>query len=106
MEAVGKMEHPHIVRALDAGEEEGVQFLVMEYLAGIDVARIVRTIGPLPLADACEVIRQAALGLAHAHENDVIHRDVKPANLLAQMDGDRIVDVKITGELFGRLEQI
>lgn len=82
MEAVGKLEHPHIVRALDAGEENGIHFLVMEYLPGIDLNRVVRGVGQLTVADACEVVRQAALGLQHAHENDVIHRDVKPSNIM------------------------
>ncbi|MCU0880862.1 MAG: serine/threonine protein kinase, partial [Pirellulaceae bacterium] len=87
IEAVGKLEHPHIVRALDAGEDRGTHFLVMEYLAGIDVARLVRGLGPLGLPEACELVRQAALGLHHAHENDVIHRDVKPSNLMLLAGG-------------------
>ncbi len=87
MEAVGKLEHPHIVRALDAGEENGTHFLVMEYLAGIDLARLVRGLGRIELPDACETVRQAALGLHHAHQNDVIHRDVKPSNLMLLPSG-------------------
>jgi hypothetical protein len=87
IEAVGKLEHPHIVRALDAGEDKGTHFLVMEYLAGIDLARLVRGLGPIGLADACELIRQAALGLNHAHENNVIHRDVKPSNMMLLAGG-------------------
>jgi hypothetical protein len=87
IEAVGKLEHPHIVRALDAGEDRGTHFLVMEYLAGIDVARLVRGLGPMGLPEACELVRQAALGLHHAHENDVIHRDVKPSNLMLLAGG-------------------
>lgn len=87
IEAVGQLEHPHIVRALDAGEDKGTHFLVMEYLPGIDLARLVRGLGPIGLADACELIRQAALGLHHAHENNVIHRDVKPSNLMLLASG-------------------
>jgi hypothetical protein len=87
IEAVGKLEHPHIVRALDAGEDRGTHFLVMEYLAGIDVARLVRGLGPMGLPEACELVRQAALGLHHAHENEVIHRDVKPSNLMLLAGG-------------------
>jgi serine/threonine protein kinase len=87
MEAVGKLEHPHIVRALDAGDENGTHFLVMEYLAGIDLARLVRGLGRMELPDACELIRQAALGLHHAHDNEVIHRDVKPSNLMLLPSG-------------------
>lgn len=82
MEAVGKLDHPNIVRALDAGEENGIHFLVMEYLPGIDLARLIRGLGPLSVADTCEIVRQAALGLHHAHESDITHRDVKPSNFI------------------------
>ncbi len=64
MKAVGKLEHPHIVRAMDAGCHEGTHFLVMEYVDGMDLAHVVKHCGPLRIADACEVIRQAALGAA------------------------------------------
>ena len=67
MEAVGKLEHPHLVRAMDAGEADGTHFLVMEYVPGKDLSQLVRDRGPLPIADACELIRQAAIGLQHAH---------------------------------------
>lgn len=61
MRAVGKLEHPNIVRVLDAGEENGTHYLVMEYVPGMDVGKIVQRLGPLPVADACEIVRQAAL---------------------------------------------
>jgi WD40 repeat protein/serine/threonine protein kinase len=82
MKAVGRLEHPHIVRALDAGVEGGTHYLVMEYVAGLDVGKVVDRLGPLPVADACEIVRQAALGLQHAHEHGLVHRDVKPSNLI------------------------
>ncbi len=82
MKAVGKLEHPHIVRAMDAGESQGVHYLVMEYVEGRDLTQLVRKQGPRPIIDACEIVRQAALGLAHAHENGLVHRDIKPSNLL------------------------
>ncbi len=82
MKAVGQLEHPNIVRATDADEDDGVQYLVMEYLDGVDLSSLVRQRGPLPAADACELVRQAANGLQHAHENGFVHRDVKPANLM------------------------
>lgn len=87
MKAIGRLEHPHIVRALDAGEQRGVYFLVMEFIEGIDLDQMIRSLGPLPLADACEIARQAALGLAHAHEHNLVHRDVKPSNLMLAPDG-------------------
>jgi eukaryotic-like serine/threonine-protein kinase len=86
-EAVGRLSHPNVVRAMHAGEADGIPFLAMEYINGPDLARIVATHGPLGCADAAELVRQAALGLAHAHEQGVIHRDVKPNNLLITTEG-------------------
>src|SRR5262249_13436839 len=79
VEAVGKLDHPNIVRAYDASEAAGIHFLVMEYVAGTDLDRLVRDRGPLPVAQACDLIRQAALGLQHAHERGLVHRDIKPS---------------------------
>ena len=87
IKAAGRLEHPHIVRATDAGEHEGSPYLAMELVEGSDLARIVRKRGPLRPADACEVVRQAALALEHAHGKGLIHRDVKPSNLLLTPDG-------------------
>ncbi|MBI1901727.1 MAG: serine/threonine protein kinase [Planctomycetia bacterium] len=87
IEAVGRLDHPNIVRAYDAGQENGSYYLVMELVDGADLAEIVRRSGPLGVADSCEIIRQAALGLAHASEHHLVHRDVKPSNLLLSRDG-------------------
>ncbi len=82
MEAVGRLDHPHIVRAIDAGEADGTHFLVMEFVAGWDLSAVSRQCGPLAIPDACELIRQAALGLQFAHERGLVHRDIKPGNLM------------------------
>jgi serine/threonine protein kinase len=82
MKAVGKLDHPHIVRATDAGEADGTHYLVMEFVEGIDLAELLKRNGPLPIAAACELVRQAALGLQAAHARGMVHRDVKPANLM------------------------
>ncbi|MGE0608554.1 MAG: SUMF1/EgtB/PvdO family nonheme iron enzyme [Pirellulales bacterium] len=82
MKAVGRLDHPHIVRALDAGSVDGTYFLVMEYVEGRDLSDVVKTLGPLPIADACELVRQAAIGLQEAHEHGMVHRDIKPSNLM------------------------
>ena len=82
MRAVGKLEHPNIVRAMDAGEAGGMHYLVMEYVQGVDLSQLVKVRGPLPIADACELIRQAAVGLDEAHDNGMVHRDIKPSNIM------------------------
>jgi serine/threonine protein kinase len=85
--AAAQLDHPNIVRAWDADEVNGSHLLVMEFVAGIDLAKMVRTHGPLPVAQACEYIRQAALGLQHAFERGLVHRDIKPSNLFVTQDG-------------------
>ncbi|RPH81380.1 MAG: serine/threonine protein kinase, partial [Planctomycetaceae bacterium] len=82
MEAVGTLQHPNIVAAHDAGKAGDTHFLVMEYVDGLDLSEILRRVGPLEVADACEIARQAALGLQEAHENNMVHRDIKPSNLM------------------------
>ena len=82
MEAVGRLDHPHIVRAMDAGEDDGKSYLVMEYVRGFDFSQVVKQRGALPMAEACELVRQVAVGLQEAHEHGMVHRDVKPSNLM------------------------
>ena len=81
------LEHPHIVRAYDADQANGVHFLVLEYVRGETLAQTVRRDGPLSLEAAVDAIMQAARGLGHAHEQGIIHRDVKPANLMRNRRG-------------------
>ncbi len=91
--AVAKLNHPNIVSAYDAGEDEGMHYLVMELVEGIDLNRLVKNVGPLPIADACEIARQTALGLQHAHEHGLVHRDIKPSNLMltrVESQGSRV----------------
>jgi WD40 repeat protein/serine/threonine protein kinase len=81
--AAAQLDHPHVVRAFDAAQVGDRHLLVMEYVeGGIDLARHVRQHGPLPVEQACEYIRQVALGLQHAHERGLVHRDIKPHNLI------------------------
>jgi serine/threonine protein kinase len=91
MQSIGGLEHPNIVRAYNAGEANGAHFLAMEYVDGIDLQRLVRpeaaTNRALNVGAACEVIRQAAMGLQHAHKHGIVHRDVKPANLMLSRAG-------------------
>jgi serine/threonine protein kinase len=80
--AAGQLSHPHIVRAFDADQVNGIYYIAMEFIEGVDLAKLVKDNGPLDVDQACEYIRQAALGLQHAHERGLVHRDLKPANLL------------------------
>ena len=81
MKAAAKLDHPNIARVHDAEQLGDLHFLVMEYVEGETLAEIVSR-GPLPIADACRVIRDAACGLAHAHKARLIHRDIKPGNMI------------------------
>ena len=85
--AQAKLDHPFLVRAFDAGEDGNVHYLVVEYVPGTDLRRLVRTKGRLTVQQAASVIKQAAEGLAHAHERDLIHRDIKPGNILVTPEG-------------------
>src|SRR5438132_1663195 len=80
--AAARLTHPNIVAAFDAEQAGDVHFLAMEYVEGVSLARRIAEVGPLPMAQACDYVRQAALGLQHAHERGLVHRDIKPANLL------------------------
>src|SRR5262249_54266744 len=82
VQAVAQLSHPNVVVAYDADQVNSTHFFAMEYVEGTDLARLVRESGPLPVVFACDYIRQAALGLQHAHERGLVHRDIKPSNLL------------------------
>ncbi len=81
--AAALLSHPNIVLIYDADCSGSTYFIAMEYIEGTDLARLVKEKGPLTVAQACDYIRQAALGLQHAHEKGMVHRDIKPSNLLA-----------------------
>ena len=85
--AAGSLNHPSIVLATDAGDLDGLHYLVMEHIDGLDLSQLARTVGPLKISDACELCRQVALGLSHAHAAGIVHRDIKPSNLMLDMVG-------------------
>jgi serine/threonine protein kinase len=82
IKAVARLAHPNIVTAYDADQAGELHFLVLEYVEGVTLEELVARQGPLPVAQACAAIRQAALGLDHAHRQGLVHRDIKPSNLM------------------------
>jgi WD40 repeat protein len=85
--AAARLSHPNIVATSDAEDAGETHFLVMEYVKGTDLGRLVQERGPIPVDRACDYIRQAALGLQHAFEQGMVHRDLKPHNLMLTPDG-------------------
>lgn len=95
-----KLDHKNLVRAYDAGHDGSVYFLVTEYVPGTDLRRLVRSQGRLTMAQSASVIKQAALGLGYAHQQGLVHRDVKPGNLLVTPDGlVKVSDLGLAGFL-------
>lgn len=85
--AVAALDHPNIVHAYDIDKDENLHFLVMEYVDGASLQDIVKRVGPLDITRACHYIRQAAIGLDHAAQAGLIHRDIKPGNILVERSG-------------------
>jgi serine/threonine protein kinase len=94
IEAIGRLTHPNLVRATDAAAVDGIYFLVMEFEPGLDAGALLRRVGRLSISDACEIIRQAAVGLQFAHEHGLVHCDIKPSNLFVTDRGEvKILDL-------------
>ncbi len=116
--AVAQLSHPNIVTVIDRGEDEGRQFIVFEYVEGENLKQRLERTGPMPVRDALLLALQMARALAFAHGRGLIHRDVKPQNVLLNADGQakmtdfgiaRSVDVQgvtITGTVLGTSEYI
>jgi serine/threonine protein kinase len=88
--AAARLDHPNIVKIYDADQAGGTYYLAMEFVEGTDLAHLVVQQGPLPVPQACAYVCQAALGLQHAHEQGLVHRDIKPQNLLLKADGSQV----------------
>ncbi|MCR4411233.1 MAG: serine/threonine protein kinase [Thermoguttaceae bacterium] len=105
IEAQSRLCHPNLVRAIDSGEDGKVIYLVTEYVPGADLRKLVRSKGPMTMERAASIIAQAACGLQHAHEQGLVHRDVKPGNILVTPDGvAKLSDLGLAGPLGGDVE--
>ena len=85
--AMADLDHPHIVRITDIGEEEGQQYLAMEYVAGLDLKRYIKEHRPLSNEEAVRIMGQILLAMRLAHTRGIVHRDLKPQNILLTPDG-------------------
>lgn len=85
--AAGKLIHPHVVTLFDAGEGDGVLYLAFEYVAGSDLAKRMEAEPPLTLAEVLRIVRESADALDAAHHQGIVHRDVKPANIMLDLRG-------------------
>src|SRR5215470_1178850 len=95
-QAAGCLQHRNIVTVYDVGEDNGQPYIAMEYVEGTDLDRVIQEKKPLPIEWKIDVLRQICEGLAHAHRSGIVHRDVKPANVRVNADGEvKIVDFGI-----------
>src|SRR5262249_7259018 len=102
-QTAGRLAHANIAQAFDAEQAGDTLFLVMEFVPGTDLARLVRERGPLPCSEACRYIRQAALALQHAHERGMVHRDIKPHNLMLTPAGEiKVLDFGLARFVLGQ----
>jgi serine/threonine protein kinase len=102
---LASLNHRNLVRAIDYGQDGNVHYLVTEYVPGCDLRKLVRREGPLTMQAAANIIYQVANGLRHAHQNGLIHRDVKPGNVLVSPDGEaKLSDLGLAGPVDGDAE--
>jgi serine/threonine protein kinase len=85
--AMAALDHPHIVKAFDADQDDKIHYIVLEYVDGVSLSELIKQQGPMPVERAANFICQAALGLHHAHQMGIIHRDIKPGNMLLDREG-------------------
>jgi len=98
MRILGRLDHPNLVRAFDAGYEKQVNYLVTELVPGLNLRQLVRQTGPLSEYETASVFSQVATGLAYAHEQGLVHRDVKPGNIIVMEDGRaKLLDLGLAG---------
>ncbi len=97
---LANLDHPNLVRAYDAGHDGNVHFLVTEFVPGSDLRHLVRSGGKLNQQDAATIVTATAMGLQHAHEQGLIHRDIKPGNVMVTPEGMvKVLDLGLAGFL-------
>lgn len=89
-ETAGRLRHPHIVNIFDAGGEDDLAYIAMEFLKGKDLVHYTRPHNLLPLEKVMSIVARVAEALSYAHENHVVHRDIKPANIMYEADSDKV----------------
>src|ERR687884_315832 len=98
--AVARLNHPHIVTVIDAGEDDGAPYIVFEYVEGETLKERIRRLGPLPVVEAVAYAIEIGRGLMAAHDERLVHRDVKPQNVLIDPDGcAKVTDFGISRSL-------
>ncbi|MFZ5829057.1 MAG: serine/threonine-protein kinase [Planctomycetota bacterium] len=106
IQILSNLNHHRLVRAIDQGFDGNVYFLVTEYVPGTDLRKLVRSDGPLSTASAASIIYQVAEGLGYAHEQGLVHRDVKPGNVLVTPEGEaKLSDLGLAGPVEGDVEK-
>jgi serine/threonine protein kinase len=107
IEVLGQLNHPNLVAAADARRVDGWLLVAMEWIEGLDLYQMVQFHGPLPIADASEAAREAALGLQHCHERGLVHRDIKPSNLMLTREGRiKVIDLGLALPLGDDVQQL
>jgi serine/threonine-protein kinase len=100
MRLIGRLDHPNVIRAFDADQVGDLLYIVMEFVAGRSLDHLLNDRGALPAAEVVDYMAQAARGLAHAHERGIVHRDVKPPNLLLSDEGQvKVLDLGLSALL-------
>ncbi len=105
MRVIGRLSHPNIVTAHDAREIDGQAVLVTEYIDGLDLGQLLLRSGPLPTAEACEIVRQVLEALQYTSDQGFVHRDVKPSNIMLSRQGDvKLLDLGLARIQYGDVE--